>query len=110
MTVRVYKSGLFSAFGHDHAIGAPFAGGTADTAAHRVEFHVDASAMRVRDAKVSEKDRAEIQKTMLGPEVLDVQSYPEIVFRSTSVEPSGPDSWKVRGDLTLHGQTHSVAL
>ena len=42
--------------------------------------------MRVRDAKVSDKDRAEIQKTMLGPEVLDVERYPEIVFRSTAAE------------------------
>src|SRR5206468_47326 len=48
--------------------------------------------------------------TMLGPEVLDSERYSEILFRSTSVEPAGADRWKVRGDLTLHGQTHPVAV
>ena len=86
MTVRVYRAGVFSAFGHDHQIAAPIAGGSADTAAHHVELHMDAGALRVRDAKGSEKDHNEIQKTMLGPDVLDVERYPKIVFRSTAVE------------------------
>src|SRR5712691_3188894 len=50
MTVRVYKAGVFSAFGHDHEIAAPIAGGSADTAAHRVELRAVASALRVRDS------------------------------------------------------------
>jgi polyisoprenoid-binding protein YceI len=66
--------------------------------------------LKVRDAKGSEKDHDEIQKTMLGPEVLDAGRYPEIVFRSTAVEPIGQGSWKVRGDLTLHGQTRPVTV
>src|SRR5437588_3186355 len=71
LTVRVYKAGVLSAFGHDHVITAPVGGGWADTTAHRVELHADAGKLRVSDPKASEKDRAEIQKTMLGPEVLD---------------------------------------
>ena len=110
MTVRVYKAGVFSAFGHDHEIAAPIAGGIADTATQHVELRIDAGALRVRDAKASEKDRTEIQRTMLGPDVLDVEHYPQIVFRSTAVEPMGQDSWKVRGDLTLHGQTRAVTV
>ena len=110
MTVRVYKAGVFSAFGHDHQIAAPIARGSTDTAAHRVELHIDAGALRVRDAKGSEKDHNEIQKTMLGPDVLDVERYPKITFRSTAVEPIGEGSWKIRGDLTLHGQTRSVTV
>ena len=110
LTVRVYKAGLLSAFGHDHEIGAVIARGTADTVTRAVDLRVDASALRVGDAKVSGKDRDEIQKTMAGPEVLDVQRYPEIVFKSTAVEPLGPDSWKVTGSLTLHGATHTVTL
>src|SRR2546426_9565205 len=69
MTVRVYRTGVFSALGHDHEIAAPIAGGSVDAAAHRVELRIDARALRVRDADASEKDRSEIQKTMLGPEV-----------------------------------------
>src|SRR5438132_12592088 len=82
ITVRVYRTGVFSAFGHDHQIAAPIAGGSVDAAAHRVELRVDSKALRVRDLDVSEKDRGEIQTTMLGPQVLDVEGYPQIVFRS----------------------------
>ncbi len=109
MTVRVYKAGLLSAFGHDHEIAAPVAG-KVDSAAHTVELHTNASALRVRDPKASEKDRDEIQKTMLGPDVLDAARYPEIVFRSTAAEPMGTGSWKVRGTLALHGQTQPVTV
>src|SRR5580704_15581846 len=57
MTVHVYKAGLLSAFGHDHDISAP-AAGTVDVAGRSVELHVEAAALRVQDAKVSDKDRA----------------------------------------------------
>jgi len=110
MTVRVYKAGMLSAMGHDHEISAPIASGTVDTGAQRAELHVDASALRVRDPKGSEKDRAEIQLTMLGPEVLDSEHHKEIVFRSTSAESAGAGSWKVHGNLTLHGQTRPLTL
>ena len=110
MTVRVYKGGLLSAFGHDHDIAAPIAAGKADLTAQSVELRVQAGALRVRDAKASEKDRAEIQKTMLGPEVLDSDRHQEIVFRSTAVEPAGSGAWSVRGNLTLHGETRPVTV
>jgi polyisoprenoid-binding protein YceI len=110
MTVRVYKSGLLSAFGHDHEIAAPIASGTVDTGAQRADLHVDAGALRVRDPNVSEKDRAEIQKTMLGPEVLDSEHFREIVFRSSAVETAGAGSWKMHGTLTLHGQNRPVTV
>jgi len=110
MTVRVYKAGVFSALGHDHEIAAPIASGTVDNAAHKVEIHVKAGALKVRDPKVSEKDRAEIQSTMLGAEVLDAAGHPEIVFRSTTAAPSASGSWTVNGNLTLHGQTRPVTV
>ena len=110
MTVRVYKAGLLSAFGHDHQITAPIAGGEVDTTAHKVELRVKAGALLVSDPEVSGKDRAEIQSTMLGPQVLDAERHPEITFRSTSVEAAGAGSWKVIGSLTLHGQTKTVTV
>jgi polyisoprenoid-binding protein YceI len=110
MTVRVYKAGVLSALGHDHEIGAPIRSGEVDVAASRVDLRVDAGALRVRDPKTSEKDRSEIQTTMLGAEVLDVQAHPEILFKSTGAEPRGQNSWTVRGDLSLHGQTRPVAV
>jgi len=59
---------------------------------------------------VSEKERAEIQQTMLGPKVLDSGQFPEIQFRSTAVERTGDGRWTVTGDLKLHGQTRPVKL
>lgn len=110
MTVRVYKSGAFSAFGHDHEISAPIESGTVNTRANRVELHINASSLRVSDAQASEKDRSEIQKTMQSSEVLDSEHYAKISFRSTGVDPVDENSWRMRGDLTLHGQTHPVMV
>ncbi len=110
VTVRADTAGLFGAFGHDHEIAAPIASGNVDLGARQVELRVDAGALRVRDSKVSDRDRDEIQKTMLGPKVLDSERYPAIVFRSTAAEPRGPGTWMVRGSLNLHGQVRSVAV
>lgn len=110
MTVRVYKAGVFSAFGHDHEIAAPIAGGTADLGAHSVELRVNARALRVGDPGASEKDRDQIQKTMLGPEVLDTERHQEIVFRSTEAEPGAGGVWHVRGTLTMHGESRPVMV
>jgi polyisoprenoid-binding protein YceI len=110
MTVHVYKSGMLSAFGHDHEIAAPISGGSVDVAARKVDLHANAAALRVRDAKVSDKDRNDIQTNMLGTDVLDAAHYAEIGFRSTGVDAAGAGAWKVTGDLTLHGQTHPVSM
>ncbi len=110
ITVRVFKSGLLSAFGHNHEITARIAAGTVDAAGRQVEFHTRASSLRVQDPGVSEQDRTKIQQTMEGPVVLDIARFPEISFRSTSAEALGGSSWKVQGDLTLHGQTRPITL
>ena len=110
VTVRADTGGVFGAFGHEHEIVAPVASGHVDIGARQVELRVDARALRVRDSKISDKDRDEIQETMLGPKVLDSGSYPEISFRSTAAELRGPGGWMVRGNLSLHGQTRSVAV
>ena len=108
VTVRVYKAGLFSALGHNHEISAPISSGTVDVTARQVELRAKTSTLKVLDPGVSEKDRDEIQSTMLGADVLDAGSHPEIVFRSTAAEPAGTGAWKVHGNLTLHGQAHTV--
>jgi hypothetical protein len=72
LTIHVGKTAVFSGFGHEHEVRAPIHSGTAETGSHpAVEMHVDARALRVIDKDDSEKDRAEVQKMMLGPEVLD---------------------------------------
>ena len=41
---------------------------------------------------------------------LEVDKYPVITFKSTSVEPAGADRYTLTGDLTIKGNTHPVAL
>ena len=111
LTIHVGKTGIFSGLGHEHEIRAPIHSGTADTGSHpAVEMRVDARALRVIDKGESEKDRAEVQRTMLGPEVLDSERHQEIVFKSTVAEPAGAGRWTVRGNLTLRGQTRAVTV
>ena len=111
VTVRVYKAGLLSAFGHDHEIAAPINSGDVDPAAHRVELHFGAGDLQVQDPGVSDADRKTIRQTMLGPDVLDATRYPEIAFCSTAAAPAGdPARWIVHGELTLHGQVHPVVV
>jgi polyisoprenoid-binding protein YceI len=110
MTVRVYKAGLLSGLGHDHEISAPVASGTVDMTSRLVELHTTARSLRVVDQGISDKDRSEIQSNMVGLPVLDADTFPEIVFRSTSAASSGNGSWVVNGNLTLHGKTRPVTL
>jgi polyisoprenoid-binding protein YceI len=111
LTIHVGKTGAFSALGHEHEVRAPIHSGTAEVGSHpAVEVRVDARSLRVIDKDDSEKNRAEVQKTMLGPEVLDSENHQEIVFKSTGAEPAGQGRWTLRGNLTLHGQTRPVTL
>jgi polyisoprenoid-binding protein YceI len=111
LTIHVGKTGAFSGLGHEHEVRAPIHSGTADTGAHAaVEIRVDAQALSVIDQDASEKDRAEVQKTMLGPEVLDSERHQEIVFKSIIAEPAGQGRWTLRGNLTLRGQTGPVTV
>jgi len=111
LTIHVGKTGAFSALGHEHTVTAPIQGGTADTGAHPgVELRVDARALRVIGKDEPEKDRPEVQKTMLGPEVLDSQNHQEIIFKSTGAESAGQGQWTLRGNLTLRGQTRPITV
>jgi polyisoprenoid-binding protein YceI len=111
MTVRVYKSGFLSAFGHNHEIRAPIQSGQVkESGSPSVEIRVDARKLRVLDPEASDSTRAQIQETMLGTQVLDADHFPEIRFQSTGVEPKGPDHWIVHGVLALHGKDHPMAV
>jgi polyisoprenoid-binding protein YceI len=111
LTIHVGKTGALSGLGHEHEVRAPIHSGTAETGSHpAVEIHVNAAELRVIDKDASDKDRAEVQKTMLGPEVLDSEKDREIVFKSTSAQSSGQDKWTLHGNLTLHGQTKPVTV
>ena len=110
LTVRVYKTGLFSAFAHDHEIRAPIERGSFEEQKRTVEFRVKSGELKVLDPDGSDSERSQVQHTMLSPKVLDPEKFPEISFHSTSIESAGQGKWNVQGDLTLHGQTHAVKV
>ena len=110
LTVRVFKTGAFSAFAHNHEIQAPLAEGKIDASGNSVQLRVESSKMRVLDPEISADKRAEIQHTMQSAAVLDVEKFPEISYQSTAVTSRGEGHWEVRGDLTLHGQKEPVTV
>src|SRR2546423_14548481 len=117
-TVPALVGGLLSAVaGHDHTIAirdfygtAQFTYGSVTPAS--LQFTVKADSLAVTD-KVSESDRNQIQTTMRN-EVLDVNNYPEITFKSTSITATRVEEGKYRakitGDLTLHGTTRAITI
>jgi polyisoprenoid-binding protein YceI len=72
-------------------------------------------AMKV-EAKIDPKSLTQpappkgFKETLLGKDWLDAGKYPEITFRSTAVQVTGPNTAKVTGDFTLHGVTKPVVL
>ncbi len=110
--VQSFAEGLFSAFGHDPIIAirefsgeAQFVPDTFEDAS--VTLNINARALTL-SGEVKEKDRAEIERTM-REQVLEVETYPEILFSSANISASrlAEGRYRVRiiGDLTLHGVT-----
>jgi polyisoprenoid-binding protein YceI len=103
ITVHAGKTGLFSGFAHNHTISAPVERAMIDAKNMSAEISVETKKMKVLDPEASEKERAEIQATMLGPKVLDTEKFPEIRFQSSRIEQTSPGHYRVSGTLDLHG-------
>ena len=113
--IHVGTAGLFGALAHNHLIEAEKISGcaamdTRDPTHSSIKLDFPASNIRVMDPKESEKDRAEVQKTM-ETEVLRVSEFPRIAFESTSIERANePDRFRVHGNLTIRGKTQPVEI
>ena len=105
MTVYVDKEGLFSFAADNHEVNVPIASGSFDPQTLTAQVTIDARRMIVLDPP-SRQDK--VQANMDGPQVLDIEHYPTITFRSTHINMVDTTHWSVTGDLTLHGQTHPV--
>jgi polyisoprenoid-binding protein YceI len=67
-----------------------------------VETSIDASTLWSGEPERDDHLRSE--------DFLHVTRHPQIVFRSTAVLPVGRNEYRVTGDLSIHGVTHSVTL
>ena len=110
VTIHVFKAGLFSGLAHNHVVLAPIGGASIDPDARKVEVSFATKDMSVIDPDVSDKDRAEIQSTMLGPKVLDAAKYPEVRFTSSHIEQASPEHYRVTGTLDLHGKQKELSF
>jgi polyisoprenoid-binding protein YceI len=113
--IHVGTAGLFGALAHNHLIEAEKISGCAaidpkDLTHSSIKLDFPASNVRVIDPKESEKDRAEVQKTM-ETEVLRISEFPRIAFASTAIERTNePDGFRVHGNLTIRGKTQPVTI
>lgn len=116
-TVRAFATGLLSAFGHDPTIAIPDFEGEIEFNPEGIEqsslrIVIHAASLHVTD-DIREKDRAEINRTM-QEEVLDSDSYPEIIYESSHLTASrlgeGQYWGTLDGELTLHGVTRKQAV
>jgi polyisoprenoid-binding protein YceI len=80
------------------------AGQLLEASPRSIEVMVRSADLRLLDPGLSAERRAEVQARMLGREVLDVATFPEIAFESTAIEPVGADRWQVTDRLTIHGR------
>jgi len=110
ITIHVNKSGLFSAFAHNHVVVAPIAQSTLDPRNMTAEITVHSKDLKVTDPGDSDSTRAEIQATMLGPKVLDAAKYAEIHFTSSRIEQTAPEHFRVMGSLDLHGAKQQLVF
>lgn len=110
ITIHVGKTGMFSGLGHNHTVVAPISQASINSGTPGAEIVVLAAQMKVTDTEVSDSDRQKIQGTMLGPEVLDTAKYPEIRFKSSRIEQTSPQHYRVTGTLQLHGTSREISL
>lgn len=119
LSVHTYRSGVAGKVGHDLRIEATRWQGTLtvapdDLTAAGGRVVVESASLRVKEGTggakaLSDKDRADIEKTMHTKSLLTDQ-HPEIVFEATGVTGSAPGTVGVDGQLTLLGVSKPVHL
>jgi polyisoprenoid-binding protein YceI len=73
--------------------------------------HPEASSVQVTIQTDSIRTHNEARDNDLrSSNFLEVDKFPTITFRSTSVAPAGTDRYTLTGDLTIKGTTHPVSL
>jgi polyisoprenoid-binding protein YceI len=119
LEIHVFREGFLKAFGHDHVISATELSGQIQLAQPNVTqssvtFVAATSSLVVVDPGEAEKDRNEVQSTMLGDKVLDAARYPQIQFTSSGVrsvtQKEGVTELQIEGTLRLHGVEKLVSI
>jgi polyisoprenoid-binding protein YceI len=67
-----------------------------------IDVTIDAASVDTREPRRDNHLRS--------PDFFDVAKYPSILFKSVKIEKAGAGTYRVTGDLTMHGVTHPVTL
>ena len=119
ITLHVGRAGVFAFAGHDHEVVAPAMQGRiildrTNLSRSTVSVTFEATALKVTGKGEPPEDVPEVQRVMLGDQVLDVQRHPTITFQSRQVsvvkQSTSQMTLGITGDLTLHGVTRPVAV
>ena len=123
--VQLFKAGAGAVLAHDHIVRATtFTGQVqidlATPASGSITVEVQAASLKADEptmrqkyglsSQLSEKDRQQIQETMLSKSQLDVEHYPVMKFTSTRIEAQTPGTYAITGKLTIRGITQSVTF
>jgi polyisoprenoid-binding protein YceI len=115
--VRVYRTGLFRALGHNHTIAIRDFTGTLQftpgiAAGSSLDITARSNSLALQD-DVSKSDREQIEKNMKD-NVLEVGKYPEIIFKSIHIagKKTGQNQYQgnITGNLSLHGVTRTLII
>jgi polyisoprenoid-binding protein YceI len=63
----------------------------------------------VKVASVDTREPAR-DEHLRSPDFFDVEKFPEISFKSTSITPVDDEEFEIEGDFTIHGVTHPLKL
>jgi polyisoprenoid-binding protein YceI len=63
----------------------------------------------VKAASVDTK-QAQRDEHLRSADFFEVESYPELRFESTSIEAVDEETFRIVGELTMHGETHELEL
>ena len=64
----------------------------------------------INTAEMTSTGLADRDNHLKSPDFLDVENFPTITFKSTSVKPHGETEAEVTGDLTIRGVTRPVTI
>ena len=99
---RIDHLGFSTYIGRFETFDASLTGDAADPAGSSIEAVIDMTSLDVANAPFAAE--------LMGPDWFDAASFPQAVFRSTSVVMTGDTTANVTGNLTLHGVTAPVTL
>jgi len=117
--LHVGKTGIGSFAGHEHNIFAPQLLGEVDAdfddlPRSTVEVTVNARTMTVSEEGEPKGDAPKVQQAMRGPNVLNVQRFPVIRFRSQKVTgkklSASSYEMEVQGEMSLHGTARPMVV